>query len=113
MTILVCGGRDYYDRATVYQTLDQLHQSTPITKLVHGDARGADSLGAAWAKLRGIDVVAVPADWAANKKAAGPMRNALMLRLHHPDLVVAFPGGNGTRDMIIRSQKAGVPVMEL
>jgi UDP-N-acetylmuramoylalanine-D-glutamate ligase len=36
-----------------------------------------------------------------------------MLDKEHPDLVVAFPGGRGTTDMISRAKKAGVKVMEI
>jgi predicted Rossmann-fold nucleotide-binding protein len=30
-----------------------------------------------------------------------------------PDLVVAFPGGTGTADMVAQAKAAGVAVMEL
>ena len=42
MRVLVCGGRDYEDRETLERVLDTI----PITTLIVGDARGADSL--AW-----------------------------------------------------------------
>jgi hypothetical protein len=32
------------------------------------------------------------------------------LRDHKPDIVVAFPSGAGTADMVRRARKAGVPV---
>jgi hypothetical protein len=32
------------------------------------------------------------------------------LRKGKPDLVIAFPGGRGTADMVARARKAGVPV---
>jgi hypothetical protein len=36
-----------------------------------------------------------------------------MLGQGHPDLVVAFPGGRGTADMVRRANAAGVRVMEV
>ena len=27
-----------------------------------------------------------------------------------PDLVIAFPGGRGTEDMVTRAERAGIPV---
>ena len=36
-----------------------------------------------------------------------------MLDEGKPDLVVAFPGGTGTADMIRRAKKAGVEVKEI
>lgn len=41
---------------------------------------------------------------------AGPMRNRQMLD-EKPDLVVAFAGGSGTRNMIDIARRAGVKVI--
>ena len=46
-------------------------------------------------------------------KRAGPLRNQRMLDEGKPDLVVAFPGGGGTKDMVRRAVKAGVSVHEV
>lgn len=43
----------------------------------------------------------------------GPLRNQRMLEEGKPDLVVAFPGGGGTKDMVRRAAKAGVPIHEV
>lgn len=52
----------------------------------------------------------VHANWEAFGAAAGPVRNRWMLDLE-PDLVIAFPGGKGTKNMIEQAKKRGVPVM--
>ena len=44
---------------------------------------------------------------------AGPRRNARMLAEGKPDLVVAFPGGRGTADMVSKARAAKVEVMEI
>jgi hypothetical protein len=46
-------------------------------------------------------------------RAARPIRNQRMLDEGKPDLVVAFPGGRGTTDMIRRAERAGVPVRQV
>ena len=46
-------------------------------------------------------------------RGAGPERNARMLAEGRPDLVVAFPGGTGTADMVRRAKAAGVRVVEV
>jgi hypothetical protein len=46
-------------------------------------------------------------------KAAGPIRNQRMIDEGKPDLVIAFPGGRGTADMVSRAKKAGIPVQEI
>lgn len=112
MKVLVCGGRDYAAIDVVYQTLDKIHQETPITRIVEGGAQGADRLAWRWAIFRGVKCVTVEADWIAHGKAAGPIRNKEMLALG-PNLVVAFPGGKGTADMVRQARVAGVEVREM
>lgn len=112
MRVLVCGGRDYADKARVFATLDALHATTPITCIIDGCARGADALGATWAVARNIPQDRFPADWNTHGTAAGPIRNAQMLSEGKPDRVVAFPGGTGTANMIALARKAGVLVQE-
>ena len=36
-----------------------------------------------------------------------------MLELFTPDVLVAFPGGSGTYDMICQSDSAGVEIVDL
>lgn len=110
MKILVCGGRDYENVTAVDLALCRVHAKKPITKIIHGAARGADTLAKRWAEQNGIPHVAYPADWEANGKGAGPIRNQQMLDAENPDGVVAFPGGSGTADMVRRAIKAGVKV---
>jgi hypothetical protein len=50
------------------------------------------------------------ADWNTHGRAAGPIRNQRMLDEVKPELVVAFPGGRGTADMVRRAREAGVNV---
>lgn len=63
MKILITGGRSYADKATVFRELDRIHTESTICTLIHGAATGADSLADAWAKSRGVEVIACPADW--------------------------------------------------
>lgn len=111
MVVLVCGGRDYEDKDAVFAALDAIHAATPITRLVHGGARGADSLGALWALANGVFAAGYPAQWAQHGKAAGVIRNQQMLDSEPVELVVACPGGRGTADMVRRAKGRGVRVM--
>ena len=110
--MLVCGGRTYADVDAVYAALDRAHAKRPITLLIHGDAAGADVLGAAWARLRCIPHLGHPADWSRHGKGAGPKRNQAMLSYWRPEGVIAFSGGAGTADMMKRARCAGLPVLE-
>jgi hypothetical protein len=113
MRVLVCGGRDFADRQLAIDTLDSLDAERGIGRIIHGAARGADTLADEWAAARGVPVERFHADWRAHGKAAGPLRNQRMLDEGRPGLVVAFPGGRGTADMVRRARAAGVEVIEV
>ena len=97
-TVLVCGGRNFRDYATLKKTLRKLHETHGFARLIHGAARGADALADHWARATGIPVKVYPAQWERHGRSAGFRRNEEMLRRVKPDLVVAFPGGPGSRE---------------
>ena len=112
MRVLVCGGRDNSDTAFIHWVLNTLHAKKAITLVIHGCATGADSIGEQWsAQIDGCTSYGVPADWKKHGSRAGPIRNRLMLEYGKPDLVVAFEGGAGTRDMTTAATAAGVKVL--
>lgn len=111
--VLVCGGRDYADREALWSFLDRCHAVAPITCLIHGCARGADTLAGEWAAARGIPVERYPALWDEHGRQAGPIRNQLMLAASKPDVVLTTRGGSGTADMVRRAERAGVPVVRV
>lgn len=109
--LLVCGGRnltnDYWEQIEI--TLGELQ---PFKLLIEGGANGADRLARDWAVSRGIHVATVEALWENYGKAAGPIRNEAMLLLK-PDLVIAFPGGAGTANMVKQAEAAGIEVRRI
>ena len=117
--VLVCGGRDYDNRERLFGVLDKALRAATLAgksfTLVHGGARGADSLSHVWASGRQeyVTVRVYEADWKTHGRAAGPIRNKLMLTSENPDVIIAFKGGVGTADMIRQGRKAGVDVYEV
>lgn len=111
--VLVCGGRHYNDVFTVCETLDLLAEEHTIEVVIHGYASGADAHAAFWARSRGVKQAGFRAEWQKHGAAAGPLRNARMLKDGRPTVVVAFPGGKGTADMVMRARAAGVRVIEV
>lgn len=107
--IIVTGGRKYSDSGRVYMVLEEYVDSNPV--IVHGDCSGADRLAKEAAKDLRLKHAPFPADWSLGRKA-GPMRNQEMIDAG-ADLVIAFPGGSGTRDCVRRAKKAGIPVREV
>lgn len=107
--IIVCGGRDYFDRERVHAALDAAHAKSPIGILVHGGAAGADITAAYWAKDLEILRAEFPALWNQHGHAAGPIRNQAMVDAGAHG-AIAFPGGRGTADCVRRCIDAGIPV---
>jgi hypothetical protein len=115
MRVLVCGGRDFHDIALLVRVLDALHLRFHFSSLVHGGARGADQYAGKWARgvLGARNVKVFEADWDRHGPNAGAFRNQRMLDEGQPALVVAFPGGAGTRDMVRRALRAGIRTLRV
>jgi len=120
--LLVCGGRDY-DKFAAWNWLEANVEDyvsevlgfnqVKVVALIHGGARGADEGAKEWGESEHATVVEYRADWKKHGRAAGPTRNQRMLDEGKPDIVIAFPGGRGTKDMVSRAKMAGVPVAEV
>lgn len=109
---IVCGGRDFTDKERAFTWLDHYHKgSIKLDLVIHGGARGADTIAGQWAAERGVPVMMIPADWDRYGVAAGPIRNAKMLERGEPHFVIAMPGGRGTRNMIEQAERLRVPVL--
>lgn len=108
MRVLVCGSRHFND----YELLKRVLDDYRISSIIHGAARGADSLAGRYGKEMGKPVSEFPAQWDTYGRRAGPIRNSQMLREGLPELVIAFRGSNsrGTQNMIDQARKAGIPV---
>lgn len=111
MIVLVCGGRNYRDVKSVFASLDGLSPGPSL--IIHGGATGADSCAGEWARKRGVECKVYYADWHKHGRAAGPIRNQKMIDHGKPEVVMAFPGGIGTADMVRRAKAAGVTVVEV
>src|SRR6266540_5681183 len=84
--VLVCGSRDWTDRKSINKVFKEL----PIdTIIIHGAARGVDTLAHEYADAYGFKIDKYPANWELYGKRAGFIRNLEMLD-QSPDLVLAF-----------------------
>ena len=132
MIVLVCGDRHWSDLEYEFDVLDDIHEHYGITKIIEGCANGADRIAGwpcpdiikkatinhqtihapdGWAKTRGIEVDHNPADWDKHGKAAGPIRNVVMLK-KKPEMVVAFHKSlntsKGTKHMVKIAREKGI-----
>ena len=113
MRVVVTGGRNYNNQERIAKVLDWFHEKHQITTLIHGGANGADFWCAVWALCEDVEIeeyAITPRCWKKYGKGAGPRRNQLMIDEGKPNRAIAFPGGNGTADMVSRLQKAEIPI---
>lgn len=98
MRVIIAGSRTLRDSYLLARAVAE-SGFTP-TIVLSGAARGADTLGEEWARLRGIRVDRYPAAWNTYGNRAGPIRNAMMVS--HADALVAVWDGTsfGTADVI-------------
>lgn len=112
MRVLICGDRNWTASEPIATLLSLC---PPDTVVIHGAARGADTIAGRLAAEFGFAVEPYPADWNKYGKAAGPVRNTLMLIKGKPDEVHAFHNdidkSRGTRDMVQQARATGVPVI--
>mgnify|MGYP003332742136 FL=1 len=114
MRLLICGDREWSDLDLMKEFIDSLPADTII---IEGDARGADKMAGALAQQRGLQIEVYPAQWEMYGRRAGPLRNQQMLDEGKPDEVVYchdnLEHSKGTKDMVTRARKSGLPVSRL
>jgi hypothetical protein len=91
-------------------TLNQIHEITPITRIVSGGAIGADSLAEDWGKQHDIPTLIFKPDWIKYGRSAGIIRNKDIIA--NADIVLAFWDGvsRGTKNSIDTAKSLGKPL---
>jgi len=126
--VIVTGGRDFEGWPLVHSALNDAAPDLVITggcNCKPGDPYlGADRFARNWCERFGAaDYAEFPALWVARGKSAGPKRNAMMARIAKMLAasergrtapvqveVFAFPGGDGTEDMVKQAATRGLHV---
>ena len=108
--VIVAGGGRALDWPSnqIAAALLQATAGRPVALLLHGGARGADRLIDHAARSLSWPVEVIPAEWGRYGRAAGPLRNGLLLRraleeatpVQASVLVIAFPGASGTASLV-------------
>lgn len=132
--VLVTGGRDRDPTAEELAVLDRVVRRLRARGVWVGDCpSGVDAVVRGWASrtgtpLRvfaaderracylerlGVEVVRA-SDWSRDGRRAGPVRNARMVAdAGGRALLVAWPGGQGTEDAVLRARRAHLPVVQV
>lgn len=75
MKLAVVGSRTFNDYELLKKELDNIHKETPITLIISGGAKGADSLSERWAHENNIPTQIFKPMWEKFGKQAGFLRN--------------------------------------
>lgn len=111
MRVAIIGSREKYlaNPAAVRQRVrDYVAELPRDTIVISGGARGVDTYAADAARAFGLVLVEYAADWAAEPRAGGMIRNRLIV--DQADRVVAFwdgysPGTSNTIKLVRKAQK--------
>jgi len=103
MKIAVIGSRSFND----YDFLKEKLSLYKIDVMISGGAPGADSLAERYAEENQIKTIIFPADWETHGRAAGPIRNKLIVE--NCDYLIAFWNGKsrGTKFSIDYARELG------
>ena len=77
MRIAIIGSRNFSNEVLFTETINSL--PFEITEIISGGAKGADTLAANWANQHSIKLTVYKPDWAKYGKAAGVVRNKLII----------------------------------
>lgn len=110
MKLIIAGSREI----TNYDALKVAFQWTELKledlEIVSGCARGVDSLAIEFAEEHNLKLHRFPADWEADGKIAGFIRNQKMADFADALLAVWNGSSRGTEDMIKRAKKKGLRI---
>ncbi len=108
MRVLFTGSRNWEDSEPVGAIINALPSDAIV---IHGAARGLDTIAGRLARNRYLTVESYPADWSRYGKSAGIRRNEYMASLG-AHMCFAFPlqGSKGTKHMIAHARSLHIPV---
>ncbi len=92
----VAGGRDYQDEEAIRRILYPFVLED-TWELVTGAAKGTDSLAETYWRSMSRPYRGIPADWETYGKSAGYQRSQYIAFNLGPRMLLAFPGGKGTK----------------
>lgn len=111
VVLAIVGSRDFEESSLLFEECNKLKETYRITKVVSGEARGADRYGKYWARDNKIKYEGFPADWETYGKSAGHIRNKDIV--NSADVLIAFWDGlsKGTANSIELAHNRGIPTI--
>jgi hypothetical protein len=110
MKVVIAGSRcSYIPNISIWRSITS--NDIDVTEIVSGGASGVDSCAIYYANEYNIPYRVFLADWTKYGQAAGPIRNKQMAE--YADILIAFPGGRGTANMISQMKLLNKPIYEV
>lgn len=109
----IVGSRHFTDYQMFQAIMEKFCNNLVINKIVSGGARGADALARKYAFDHHIPLTEHIARWDKHGKAAGPIRNALIIEDCDVLLALVAPDSKGTLDSIAKAEKKGIQVLRV
>jgi hypothetical protein len=111
--IAVTGGREFNNTKLVQTVFHGIAKIAWKVTLIHGAARGLDTIAAEQAReffwwIESYPVT--PEEWKKYGRHAGNLRNRKMLSESKPHILLSFPGGSGTADCVKAAMGMGISV---
>ena len=108
MKLAIVGGRDFNDKELFNKTMIEFIDKVSV--VISGAAKGADTFGENWAKENKIDTIIHLPNWEKHGKAAGYVRNKLIIE--DCDMCIAFWDGKskGTESSINLCKQSNKPI---
>lgn len=111
MRLIICGDQKWTDRKLIEEQITLLK---PGTVIMHGNAKGADTIAGELANNRHLKVFPFPALWGLHGKSAEAKRNQRMLDEGEPTNIHAYhdnlKDSKGTKDMVEKALNVELPV---
>lgn len=107
MKLVVAGSRNFENYDFVREHLKKFIEENEVSEIVQGGCRGVDSLAVRFATEFRINVIVFEADWNANGRAAGPIRNSKLAEYGDCFCIFWDMVSRGTKDMLKKATKTG------
>lgn len=121
--LIIAGSRNYSNAKFLVQSVDKMLirvKDTHDIVIISGGAKGADTMGEKYAKLRGYKMKQFQANWDTHGKSAGHIRNKEMANYVSENKISDTPYGGclifyegkestGSKNMFDLAKKMGIP----
>lgn len=76
--MMITGSRKITDEDYIFECLNSIYKRRKFNLLIHGGARGVDTIAEKWAKKKGIPILKFTPDWSLYGISAAIRRNTVM-----------------------------------